>query len=55
MEAHAGVFVARQHYLVYDGISTARARWLLPRKVEPREMMSNSVQVAQLTVRTSYG
>ncbi|GLC42756.1 hypothetical protein PLESTM_001376400 [Pleodorina starrii] len=48
MVAHASVFSARQHYQVYDSIMTARARWLLPRKANPWDIITDSVQTAKL-------
>ncbi|GLC42760.1 hypothetical protein PLESTM_001376800, partial [Pleodorina starrii] len=48
MLVHAAVFSARQHYQVYDGILTARARWLLPLKINPWDIQANSAQAAML-------
>ncbi|GLC65061.1 hypothetical protein PLESTF_000242400 [Pleodorina starrii] len=38
------------HYQVYDGILTARARWLLPLKINPWDIQANSAQAAMLQV-----
>ncbi|EFJ47854.1 hypothetical protein VOLCADRAFT_91478 [Volvox carteri f. nagariensis] len=48
MISYASAFSARQHYQVYDGIHTARARWLLPRKVDPWDIPANSTQAEVL-------
>jgi hypothetical protein len=44
MALYAGAFNARAHYRVYDDVQRARARWLLPLKVDPA-----GVAPAQLT------
>lgn len=48
MLKHAAAFSARQHYQAYDGIHIARARWLLPRKIDPSDIPTTSLQGAQL-------
>ncbi|GLC58900.1 hypothetical protein PLESTB_001415300 [Pleodorina starrii] len=42
------VVVSVKHYQVYDGILTARARWLLPLKINPWDIQANSAQAAML-------
>ncbi|GIL59280.1 hypothetical protein Vafri_14181 [Volvox africanus] len=50
---HASAFSARQHYQIYDNIQGARARWLLPRKIDPLDLRHNSRQAAEFQASVS--
>ncbi|GLI60143.1 hypothetical protein VaNZ11_002176, partial [Volvox africanus] len=48
MLSQASSFAAKQTYDVYDGLFTARARWLLPRRVDMRDILAKPSQAAEL-------